>query len=387
MAEIEYQEAELWNAQSISAQARFMAEQEHLASANRFATEFSAEANEYIMQLAEQVENTERSLSVETEIAERRGRDFDRAQRRVQALESEMAAPSRMPLPRQALSVGVSPLTPRPASVAPIASAQSQAQTQPASMGFDRRVISALTAHGYRIGVTPQQQQQQQRQRQSQQQPAVFSIDSDSENEDEAFQRRRTAVKELKLEPLPTSHGLRKWTNDLITESCRCSNRSKARTLKYVQEVFNATDVTQLEAIPSRWDAFDTELASALLKSASGAVAREIQLYQEQCNRELRPFGGRPVLYMILKRYELNYGQALQVDIAALQALTFKGDLEGYLDALDSRLAIMVQEPDQALLLSIVEPELRKCSELSLDFQLFDRAQSGSHDGDFEVLV
>ena len=46
----------------------------------------------------------------------------------------------------------------------------------------------------------------------------------------------------------------------------------------------------------------------------------------------------------------------------------------------------MVREPDPALLISIVEPELRKCSDLALEFQIFDRAAPGSHEGTLQYL-
>ena len=87
----------------------------------------------------------------------------------------------------------------------------------------------------------------------------------------------------------------------------------------------------------------DTELASALKKVATGGAGREVQLYLERCAREIRPFGGRPVLYMISKRYEVNFGQTLHVDLSTIQAPKFSVDLAAYLDALDSRLSIMMK--------------------------------------------
>ena len=67
-----------------------------------------------------------------------------------------------------------------------------------------------------------------------------FPSESSSEDEDEAFTRRRTNVKEMKIEPLPHSGALRKWTNDLVSEAARCSNRSKRRTLRYLRFAFGS---------------------------------------------------------------------------------------------------------------------------------------------------
>ena len=287
---------------------------------------------------------------------------------------------------------------------------------RPPAATFERRVVTSITARGYRIGDAPTlamaggdgggaaSLRRPPVAVTAETAPATggtaategraggahleFSIaSSDSENDDEAFMRRRTPVKEMKLDALPTANGLRRWVHALVSEACRCSNRSKTRTLRYLRQVFFATEIAPLETIPPKWDPFDTELASALQKTATGgAIAREIQLYQERCSRELRPFGGRPVLFMILKRYELNYGQALQVDLSSLSALKFSGDLEAYLDALDSRLSVMVKEPDESLLLAIVEPELRQCPELALEFGIFDRAPAGAYEQSLKYL-
>ena len=72
--------------------------------------------------------------------------------------------------------------------------------------------------------------------------------------------------------------------------------------------------------------------------------------------------------------------------MSSLQALKFSGDLEAYLDALDSRLSLMVKGPDESLLLAIVEPELRQFPDLALEFSIFDRASTGSHEQSLKYL-
>ena len=105
----------------------------------------------------------------------------------------------------------------------------------------------------------------------------------------------------MKIEPLPHSGALRKWTNDLVSEATRCSNRSKRRTLRYLRVAFGSDCIEPLEAVPPKWDPFDTELACAMAKAASGSISREIQLYQESCTRQLKPVSGRALLHLVLK--------------------------------------------------------------------------------------
>ncbi|CAK0865136.1 unnamed protein product, partial [Prorocentrum cordatum] len=348
-------ELELWSEQGLDAQARFDSEAEQLREANEHMLEFSSQANTYIEGLAGVIENLENSLAAETSWW------------------------SQDPPPRLGLPLLQLFLQPAEGRVRDYGRGLSDWRWHGAGRSVDGAACGADFARDPGPGTTS-------RAATNPAAPVMFSLDSDSENEDEAFMRRRTPVKEMKLEALPTAHGLRKWVNDLVSEACRCSNRSKTRTLKYLREVFFAADVETLETIPSRRDPFDTELASALRKVATGGVGREVQLYQERCAREIRPFGGRPVLYMILKRYEVNFGQALHVDLSTIQALKFSGDLEAYLDALDSRLSIMMKEPDEALLLAIVVPELRQRPDLALEFQIFDRATPGSNEQTLEYL-
>ncbi|CAK0791463.1 unnamed protein product, partial [Prorocentrum cordatum] len=385
-------ELELWSEQGLDAQARFDSEAEQLREANEHMLEFSSQANTYIEGLAGVIENLEDSLAAETRmrgeesaLAERRGLELRREAEIARAAAVRPGLP-QLVVPGSAASLGAAALAAVPAAGGGGCPARAAVPAGALAAPFDRRVVSAITAGGYRIGdgtaragpstappaapislVTPDPARRAGLPT-NPAAPVMFSLDSDSENEDEAFMRRRAPVKEMKLEALPTAHGLRKWVNDLVSEACRCSNRSKTRTLKYLREVFFATDVETLET--------DFGLG----------VGREVQLYQERCAREIRPFGGRPVLYMILKRYEVNFGQALHVDLSTIQALKFSGDLEAYLDALDSRLSIMMKEPDEALLLAIVVPELRQCPDLALEFQIFDRATPGSNEQTFKYL-
>ena len=210
--------------------------------------------------------------------------------------------------------------------------------------------------------------------------------DSDTEDEEEVFMRRRTTPKQMDLGVLPSGGGLRKWVNGLIAEALRCSNRSKTRTLKFIQAALAASSPSEVQRVSPRWDAFDTELSCALAKIAKGAIGRKVLLHQEQCLRDMRTATGSELLVIIVRHYELTYGQALQVDMQTLMSLSFKGKLEEFLDNLDASLSRMTREPDDALLLTIVEPLLRQAPELEMDFNVFDRAAPGSFESTLGFL-
>ena len=62
------------------------------------------------------------------------------------------------------------------------------------------------------------------------------------------------------------------------------------------------------------------------------------------------PLSGRAALYILLKRYEIDRGAAVQVDLSVLLALTYNGELELFLDKIDSVLAGLVVQPRGAAL-------------------------------------
>ena len=93
-------------------------------------------------------------------------------------------------------------------------------------------------------------------------------------------------------------------------------------------------------------------------------------------------------LYLLLKRFDIERGQALQVDMQVLLAHKWQGNLEIYLNGLDRKLMQFVKEPDPYLLLSLVEPELRKAKEqLAPEIATYHRAAPGSQEKSLKFLV
>ena len=141
---------------------------------------------------------------------------------------------------------------------------------------------------------------------------------SDTESDDERFTRLRTRVGELVIPELPSALGLRQWLATIEANCCAASNRSRARTLRYFRRILDASDVEELESLSKRWEPFDAALTVAVKKITSGAVQRELLLYYEACTREGKVATGAASLYMILRRYEVERGQAMQIDINTL---------------------------------------------------------------------
>ena len=150
--------------------------------------------------------------------------------------------------------------------------------------------------------------------------------------------------------------------------------------MKFLMRAINARDISEVEVVSKRWDSFDTALNAGISKIAVGAVGREILLYQEQCGRNGTVATGLSLLYLVLKRYELDHGQALQVDYSILQNHKYNGRLEEFLDGLDSKLSNLTKEPDPDWLLVILEPEFRKHASLGPEFVTYDRAAPGTYE-------
>ena len=95
---------------------------------------------------------------------------------------------------------------------------------------------------------------------------------------------------------------------------------------------------------------------------------------------------GRCALWEALQYYVVEIGAAFQVDLHALWHLKYKGDLALYLDGLDEILGRMMRPVDETVLHSIVEPQLRLCKPLAMDFSIYDRASEGSGEKTIKFL-
>ena len=65
-------------------------------------------------------------------------------------------------------------------------------------------------------------------------------------------------------------------------------------------------------------------------------------------------------------------------DVTTFVNLKFHGDLEAYLDLLDCTLMGLTRQPDEELIMAIVEPQLRRFCDLAPTFVTSDGAEEGS---------
>ena len=75
----------------------------------------------------------------------------------------------------------------------------------------------------------------------------IDSTGSGTESDGEKTKRVRTPVKPMELLAMPKQTGYRIWQEDVITKLLAGSNRSKQRTMKYINKILNATSVEALE--------------------------------------------------------------------------------------------------------------------------------------------
>jgi hypothetical protein len=197
------------------------------------------------------------------------------------------------------------------------------------------------------------------------------SVSSSGSSEDE-LRRRRGLVKAMVLPEVPAASGLRAWIQTLYVRICAASKRNKTRTLKWVKECEHANHISELERSGKRWDDLDTALATAMVDIARGPLKRELLMYQEKQSKRGEPLCGRAAVFMMFRRFQIEKGASIQVDLNQLMCLRFNGDLEGYLDAWDDVLLGLNKKPDDDWLLGLLETELRKVTALGPHFVIYD---------------
>ena len=110
---------------------------------------------------------------------------------------------------------------------------------------------------------------------------------------------------------------------------------------------------------------------------AKGLLKRELTLYSEERTRIGQPLAGRAALWHVYQRFKLDRGMAIRSELSTLVQLTFTGDLEAFLLAWDYTLMGLVKQPDDDLLLCLLDTHLRKCKTLGPAFAFYEGAQEG----------
>ncbi|CAK0813605.1 unnamed protein product, partial [Prorocentrum cordatum] len=215
--------------------------------------------------------------------------------------------------------------------------------------------------------------------------PAHMRSASLSSSSDEGdIRRRKGAVKELKLDPSPQASGPRRRIQSLCSKVCAASKRSKRRTLRWLQLAEDPAvtweRLEHLSSVQRKWGDLDTALADSTLQFATVSLERQLLTYQGQLTARGHPLSGRCALKMFFEQFRIESGQKSSIDVTTFVNLRFHGDLEAYLDMLDYILMGLTRQPDEELIVAIVEPQLRLCRDLAPTFVAFDGAEEGSEE-------
>ena len=200
---------------------------------------------------------------------------------------------------------------------------------------------------------------------------------SGSSSSDDRTNRRRAHVKPLELVDPPAAGSLRSWMGDFYVRLCASSKRSQKRTIAWAKQIMVAKDPEALAQTTGRWEDLDSVLSLAVLQIARGPVRRDILKFQELNLHKGEPLGGRQALFIMLKRYNIDSGTQMQLDLSKINTLKYDGDLEIFLDKLDYVLLDVNTSIPEEFLYAVIEPELRKCNELAPNFVALDATRDG----------
>ena len=135
--------------------------------------------------------------------------------------------------------------------------------------------------------------------------------------------------------------------------------------MTWIQEVEN----TQLkpayfEIADKHWDDLDVVLAAALLKVVNPSLQRDITIHQENAAQVGQILRGRVVLWYVNRQYDLSAAATHIIDLQSLMNLTFAGDLEGFMQALNTFIVAISLVPSPDVLHFLFEPKLRQRKQL-----------------------
>ena len=111
-----------------------------------------------------------------------------------------------------------------------------------------------------------------------------------------------------------------------------------------------------------------------------------ITFYSEERTRVGQLLAGRAAFRHVYQRFKLDRGMAMVIDVSMLVQLTFNGELETFLAIWDYTLMGLVKQPDDELMLCLLDTQLRKCKALGPAFVVYDGAQEGAKERSFQFL-
>ena len=206
------------------------------------------------------------------------------------------------------------------------------------------------------------------------------NFDTDSSEDERRV--RKGSVKPLELQDIPVAKNMKQWMMELYRRIGIASKRSGPRTLRWIQAVQLASSSEELAPPDSRWEELDQALAHAIMKVARGGVKRELLQQEKVSITHGHPLCGRSALWTVLHRLQVEHGALVAADLRSLLDLTLTEDspkgLELFLDRYDAMMLESTVDITEQWCMSILEPNLRKCTLLQWDFVHFDHAVQGT---------
>ena len=196
-------------------------------------------------------------------------------------------------------------------------------------------------------------------------------------SDEEDRKRKRTPLKTLVLDLFPpNASGFRRWQLVFYVKICFASRHDSDSIMAWIQYVQkkNVT-IAGLEVSDKRWDDLDIDLAEAVLEIVSGSLLKDILCYHDTRAKECKLMPGRAALMYVYREYALSAAATHAVDLQTLMHLKFSGDVESFIHAWDACLLAILPVPEPNFLLSLLEPTLRDCKQLSPAFARLDGAE------------
>ena len=109
--------------------------------------------------------------------------------------------------------------------------------------------------------------------------------------------------------------------NNVVTVCCNASTRSQRRTLFRLSKIREAKSEEGVVHVSRQWEAFDSALLQGVMQCAATSLKRELLVKQERCIATGVPFAGFQALWLMLARFKVDYGHALQIDTLPLVEL------------------------------------------------------------------
>ena len=139
---------------------------------------------------------------------------------------------------------------------------------------------------------------------------------------------------------------------------------------------------------PLEFETLDAKLAAALTKIISGDFARKVQVLKMNALEKGQRVSGRQLLAAIDKHFKMTEADGAVFGVEHLLSVVMKNDnLERFLDEWDTVIAGMKHVPDKMVLETLLMRQLKLCSQMKDDVNIFERLSMDDEKRSYEELL